>query len=249
MKNVCAKRRNAIGFLNLRTRKLRAPCDDPSPDCVTKLPAAACVSLTLFDSSGIDLVRDAVAPPDAVLKDGEFEPRGMTPLYDAIGQTIADAEGRSKGFDRVALVILTDGLENASVEFKRDDVLKLLKENQERDGWLVIYLGANQDAWAVGKQFGTVADNSMSFDADKIGVAMDSVSRATASYFTAPSSGVIRRASLVRSARRPRGESDDPDQRLNSIEDAHRVPAARHGRPSPVLFCPQTQQRPRSARR
>ena len=105
----------------------------------------------------------------------------MTPLYDAIGQTIAGAEGRSKGFDRVALVILTDGLENASVKFKRDDVLKLLKDKQGRDGWLVIYLGTNQDAWAVGKQFGTVADNSMSIDADKIGVAMDSVSRATAS--------------------------------------------------------------------
>ena len=55
-------------------------------------------------------MRDAVAPPDATLKDGEFAPRGMTPLYDAIGQTIAEAEGRSKGFDRVALVILTDGL-------------------------------------------------------------------------------------------------------------------------------------------
>ena len=154
---------------------------------VTNLPATACVSLTLFDSGGIDLVRDAVAPPDAALKDGEFAPRGMTPLYDAIGQTIADAEGRSKGFDRVALVILTDGFENASVEFKRDDILKLLKEKQERDGWLVIYLGANQDAWAVGKQFGTVADNSMSIGADKIGVAMDSVSRATASYLASDS--------------------------------------------------------------
>lgn len=154
---------------------------------VTKLPAAACVSLTLFDSVGIDLVRDAVAPPDAALRDGEFAPRGMTPLYDAIGQTIADAEGRSKGFDRVALVILTDGHENASVRFTCDDIQKLLKEKQERDGWLVIYLAAHQDAWAVGRRFGTVADNSLSFDVDKIGVAMDSSGRATASYFASDS--------------------------------------------------------------
>ena len=159
---------------------------------VAQLPATACVSLTLFDCGGIDLVRDAVAPPDANLKDGEFEPRGMTPLYDAIGQTIADAEARSKGFDRVALVILTDGLENTSVKFKRDDVLKLLKDKQERDGWLVIYLGANQDAWAVGKQFGTVAGNSMSIDADRIGVAMDSSGRATASYFASESAQIGR---------------------------------------------------------
>jgi hypothetical protein len=161
---------------------------------VSNLPAAACVSLTLFDSGGIDLVRDAVAPPDAALKDREFAPRGMTPLY-AIGQTITVAEGRSKGFDRVALVILTDGNENASVKFKRDDVLKLLKDKQEQDGWLVIYLGANQDAWAVGGQFGTVADNSMSIDADRIGVAMDSSARATASYFASESAQLGRQMS------------------------------------------------------
>jgi hypothetical protein len=126
---------------------------------VAQLPRTSLVSLTLFDSEGIDLIRDGVRPGAAKLKTGDYQPRGMTPLYDAIGHTIAEAERRSVGFERVALVILTDGYENASTDFKRKDILKLLKQKQERDGWLVIYLGANQDAWAVGQQFGAAVGN------------------------------------------------------------------------------------------
>jgi hypothetical protein len=126
---------------------------------VAQLPRTSLVSLTLFDSEGIDLIRDGVRPGAAKLKTGDYQPRGMTPLYDAIGHTIAEAERRSVGFERVALVILTDGYENASTDFKRKDILKLLKQKQERDGWLVIYLGANQDAWAVGQHFGAAVGN------------------------------------------------------------------------------------------
>ena len=149
---------------------------------VAQLPATARVSLTLFDSEGIDLVCDALEPAAASLPIGEFQPRASTPLYDAIGYTVVEVEKRSTGFDRVALVILTDGFENASTHFKRADILKLLREKQERDGWLVIYLGANQDAWVVGEQFGTVADNSLSVESGQFSVALDSVSRATRSY-------------------------------------------------------------------
>ena len=126
---------------------------------VTKLPTTARVSLTLFDTDGIDLVRDAVEPVAARLTDDEYVPRSTTPLYDAVGRTIADVEKRSKGFDRVALVILTDGLENASREFTREDILKSLTRKQEQHGWLVVYLGANQDAWEVGQKFGSSSPN------------------------------------------------------------------------------------------
>jgi hypothetical protein len=152
---------------------------------VTKLPANARVSLTLFDSGGIDLVRDAVPPPDAILKPGEYEPRASTPLYDAIGQTVAQAEERSKGFDRVALVILTDGFENASRKFEREAILELLREKREKDGWLVIYLGANQDAWEVGRSIGVADINSLSFGVDVISDVLDSAARATRSYVSA----------------------------------------------------------------
>lgn len=149
---------------------------------VTKLPTTARVSLTLFDTGGIDLVRDAVEPASASLTDDEYVPRASTPLYDAIGRTIAEAEKRSKDFDRVALVILTDGFENASCEFTREDILKLLTRKQEQDGWLVVYLGANQDAWEVGQKFGSSSPNTMSFDLQNVGFAMDTAAAATNRY-------------------------------------------------------------------
>lgn len=149
---------------------------------VAKLPSTARVSLILFDTGGIDLIRDAVEPASASLTDDEYVPRASTPLYDAIGRTIAEAEKRSKDFDRVALVILTDGFENASREFTRDEVLKLLTRKQEQDGWLVVYLGANQDAWEVGQKFGSSSPNTMSFDARNVGFAMDTAADATNRY-------------------------------------------------------------------
>lgn len=176
---------------------------------VATLPPGARVSLTLFDSHGIDLMRDAVEPADAPLGDGEYEPRGMTPLYDAIGQAIAAAERRPAGFDRVALVIITDGMENASRECSREDVLRRLDEKQEGEGWLVIYLGANQDAWQVGQQFGTVAGNSMSIDTDRLEDVMTSAGRATSDYVRSVDPQVGRMMSSfsdverVRARRRP----------------------------------------------
>lgn len=149
---------------------------------VAKLPNTARVSLTLFDTAGIDLVRDAVEPAAARLTDDEYVPRSTTPLYDAIGRTLAEVEKRSKGFDRVALVILTDGFENASREFTRAAILKSLTRKQEQDGWLVVYLGANQDAWEVGQKFGSSSPNTMSFDARNVSVVMASAADATNRY-------------------------------------------------------------------
>ena len=149
---------------------------------VAQLHGTSLGSLTRFDSEGVDLIRDGVTPAAARLNADEYQPRGGTPLYDAIGHTIAEVEKRSAGLDRVALVILTDGEENSSREFNREDIRKLLTDKQEQDGWLVIYLGANQDAWAVGEKFGSVAINTMSIDPDNIGLALDSAARATGLY-------------------------------------------------------------------
>lgn len=152
---------------------------------VAQLPPSTRVSLTLFDSAGIELVRDAVEPGQALLSEEEYVPRASTPLFDAIGHTVMAAEKRSKNFDRVALVILTDGLENASREFRRSDVLELLVRKQEQDGWLIIYLGAEQDAWAVGQTFGTAAPNTMSILKDNIAFALRSAGEMTNVFVSA----------------------------------------------------------------
>lgn len=75
----------------------------------------------------------------------QYYVRGCTALYDAIGKTISmiDAEKPNK----VLFVIITDGLENASSEYNKKDISKLIKEHGNFE---FIYLGANIDSYAEG---------------------------------------------------------------------------------------------------
>lgn len=141
------------------------------------------LSLTLFDSGSVDTVVDDQAIKDVVPLDrSTFVPRGMTPLYDAIGKVVAKldaATGKHK-----ALVILTDGQENNSREMTQDAAKALIADRQERQNWLVIYLGANQDAFAVGHGLGIAKDTTMNYagDGKTLRASMASASRSTMTY-------------------------------------------------------------------
>ena len=50
-------------------------------------------------------------------------------------------------------VVLTDGEENSSREFDQRQVFDMIRERQER-GYEFIYLGANQDSYAVSESLG-----------------------------------------------------------------------------------------------
>jgi hypothetical protein len=127
------------------------------------------LSLTIFDSQSIDtIVNDVKAGEVKALTADSYQPRASTPLYDAIGKVV-DLLASAKGKNKV-LVILTDGHENASREFTRDAVRKLLDEKQEKDNWLVLYLGANQDAFAVGAGIGVQGATAMDFAASGSGM-------------------------------------------------------------------------------
>jgi Mg-chelatase subunit ChlD len=61
-----------------------------------------------------------------------FEPRGTTALLDAIGRTIDATGERLRALpepdrpDRVLLVVITDGLENASIDYNRSRVFDMI---------------------------------------------------------------------------------------------------------------------------
>jgi Mg-chelatase subunit ChlD len=145
---------------------------------------SARVSLTLFDDQSIDLVFDKERAGEMPkLTKETFVPRGMTPLNDAIGKTAGriDKENLLDG-ENVAFVILTDGLENASKEYTPHAVKKLLQRVQKEKNWLVIYLGANQDAFAEGATRGAVAGNTMTFDVARMPQAVDAAARSSVAY-------------------------------------------------------------------
>jgi hypothetical protein len=145
---------------------------------------SARLSLTLFDDQGIDLVFDRLKARDTPkLTDEIFVPRGMTPLNDAIARTAQAMEkAELRDGENVAFVILTDGLENASREYSREAVRKLLERLQKDRNWLVIYLGANQDAFAEGAARGAVAANTMTFDVAQMPAAVGAAARSSVAY-------------------------------------------------------------------
>ena len=135
--------------------------------------ATVVATLSMFDLNGNEpIVRpkfkaipiDEVAPLGA----GDYVPRGMTPLNDAVIKTIRGMSRAVRKGDRAMLVIITDGLENAS-EAPSSEVRKLILA-KEQAGWEFIYLGANQDAWAESEKIGLAqAGKSLAWSATRTG--------------------------------------------------------------------------------
>jgi len=111
------------------------------------------MSFTLFDTNVEK--RHVNEPLSSVenLTEVNYRPDGMTALYDAAMQTITETEKVAKKGQPVLCVIMTDGEENSSKEYTEKD-LKAKTGELEKKGWTFVFLGANQDAWAVGQKFG-----------------------------------------------------------------------------------------------
>lgn len=84
------------------------------------------------------------------LKPSDYTPNGMTALYDAVGDTI-DWYRYEKD---VLLVIVTDGQENASREYKHAEIKNLLEEKSKFRGWSYVYLANDLSVAAQGDSLG-----------------------------------------------------------------------------------------------
>ena len=171
------------------------------------------LSLTTFDSESTDAVFDTLRIGEVPKLTREtFVPRGSTPLFDAVAAVIARIDKVNLLADeRVALAILTDGLENASREMTADAVRKLLIDRQERCNWLVQYLGANQDAWAAGAAIGVAKAHSMSFKVGSVDYAMRSMASSAGRYRAAPAAAARGAAGFTEDERaRSNGQTDKP---------------------------------------
>ena len=140
-------------------------------------------TLTKFNSNKVETVYEQVKLKDVPDLDYvSYKPAAMTPLYDAIAQAIRSTERAVKGEKQSVLcVIMTDGHENSSREFTQDALFKLIKQ-KETDGWTFAYLGANQDAWAVGQAIGFQQGNVMNYDTAETKKAFRTAANASTSY-------------------------------------------------------------------
>lgn len=115
------------------------------------------VSLYQFDSVYETVYENkslAEVPPCAI------DPRGSTALLDAIGTTIVRTGDQLAALEEaqrpglVVVVIVTDGLENASREYNHHQINDMITRQRDEYSWMFVYLGANQDAIATAASMG-----------------------------------------------------------------------------------------------
>ena len=100
----------------------------------------------------------------------EYFVGGCTALLDALGEAITHIEKihRYTDADRLpkntVFVINTDGMENASREYSRERVKKMVEEKTECCGWEFIFLGANMDAIAAARDIGIRRERAAGFE-------------------------------------------------------------------------------------
>lgn len=100
-----------------------------------------------------------------------LEPRGNTALYDAMGRTITAVGAKLASLpeeerpSNVAVCIVTDGQENASVEWTSERIARLVKQQSEQWGWNFTYLGANQTAINEAGLIGIQPHTSLTYNA------------------------------------------------------------------------------------
>lgn len=119
-------------------------------------------------SNNVKFVHKNIKGNDIDIKDEDFIPDGMTALYDAIGTGI-DYQKNIKT-DNVICVILTDGHENSSKIYRAADIRKMTKEMEKEHKWVFIYLGANQDSFAVSESLGLNPHCSANYEHNKEGL-------------------------------------------------------------------------------
>ncbi len=122
------------------------------------------VTLQTFDTRGFRyrFEKKDLEKVSLLLRD-DYQPNAGTPLYDAVMDGIASVERSKKNNEGIFFVIQTDGEENSSIKNTQKDVFDKITEKQ-KEGWVFLFLGANQDAWTGAGKIGILHANTISYD-------------------------------------------------------------------------------------
>lgn len=134
----------------------------------------ATLTLVQFDSGNPYEVIHKFRPVREIpkLTSSTFVPRGLTPLLDAIGKGIRDINSCIKELkkearpEKVVVVIITDGQENASREFNKEKIVKMINKKKEEKNWQFVFMSSDLDAIEDAKNFGVNSKSTLSLDKD-----------------------------------------------------------------------------------
>ena len=129
------------------------------------------ISLLTFDSGHKTFKYDNVKADNVnTLSARDYNPRGGTPLYDAIGISIAKLNAQTSEKDNVLVTIITDGEENCSEEYNLH-MVKTLISKMKKQGWTFTLIGTdNLDVEGMAGSMNI--DNHLAFTQDEQGTQM-----------------------------------------------------------------------------
>jgi uncharacterized protein with von Willebrand factor type A (vWA) domain len=108
---------------------------------VAELPEKTNVFLAAFDTE-YTVVRNSTVKKWKPIETNEITPRGNTRLFDSSARIMMRALDDNE--EKTVVVVMTDGEENSSINFKQSDVKALAKSLEDKK-WELIFLGANFD--------------------------------------------------------------------------------------------------------
>ena len=123
------------------------------------------VTTILFDDKYEILNKNIPINEVKELTNKEYYVRGSTALLDALGRAISDMDELKKS--KVMFIITTDGYENASVKYTKEEIKKLINMH---DNYEFIYIGADIDSYAEGSSIGIKKTNIASYDKSRAGI-------------------------------------------------------------------------------
>tara|TARA_R110001599_G_scaffold7101_2_gene35010 strand:- start:489 stop:1247 length:759 start_codon:yes stop_codon:yes gene_type:complete len=141
------------------------------------------VTLAVFDyqeSLQFDVLRKDVTSENWTdVTNDEANPRGMTPLFDAIGRMVSLAEADKP--EKAVIVIMTDGHENSSKEITRDGA-KAALDRAKANGWEVVFLGAEFASFGDADAVGMSASKTMAVGQGRMQDSMSALAKKSRAY-------------------------------------------------------------------
>jgi len=151
---------------------------------------------TVYEGIDLNYVKD--------LDDNTYQPRGGTALYPSFGKTIKDigkklaAMSEGERPERILFITITDGEHNSSLskvngetvdhetfhQFTSKEIKNMVEHQTKIYKWNFIYIGANQDTWAVGNSMGYSKGTTLNYVANSVGVSdmFDKLNKGVTSY-------------------------------------------------------------------
>jgi hypothetical protein len=130
------------------------------------------------------------------LTDKNYITRGNTALYDSLGLTVDNIGKLLAGTpederpEKVLVITITDGEHNSNLEdlkehYTSEKVKEMVTHQTNVYHWDFAYIGANQDAWAIGGSMGV--GNNFNYKATSAGTAyaLSNLSKSTSKYRSA----------------------------------------------------------------